>query len=323
MRRLMVLLVVVSMFLMTGCASKQASAPAVKQVQVAVSIYPLAEFVRAVGGDKVQVTTLVPAGVEAHSYELSASDMKTIMNAQMFVYNGGGMESWAEKVEQSLKDKPVKILQAGKGLFVKLEDEHQHEDHDKEQQATEVKEVAHMHDHGGFDPHVWLDPVLASKQVQAIAEMLQVVDPANKDYYQKNAVAYQAELTKLDKEFQAMRAQAKHNAFVTTHKAFGCLAKRYDLEQIAIMGITPNVEPTPQALANLIKLVKHEQLKYIFFEELVSPKIAETIAKEAGVKTLVLNPVEGLTKEQQEKKASYLQLMRQNIANLKLALESK
>lgn len=323
MRKILVLVLAVSMLLITGCASKQAATPETKKVQVAVSIYPLAEFVRAVGGDKVQVTTLVPAGVEAHSYELSAADMKKITQAQMFVYNGGGMESWADKVEASIKDKPVKVLQAGKGLFVKLE-EHEHDEHKEEHKHEEHKhEAGHVHDHGGFDPHVWLDPVLASKQVVAIAETLQVVDPANKDYYQKNAQNYQEKLAKLDQEFKAMRSTAKQTAFVTTHSAFASFAKRYDLEQIAIMGITPNVEPTPQALANLISLVKKEQIKYIFFEELVSPKIAETIAKEAGVKTLVLNPVEGLTKEQQEKKLSYLDLMQQNLANLKIALESK
>ena len=323
MKRILLLFLAVSMLLMTGCASKQ-STPATKKVQVAVSIYPLAEFVRAVGGEKVQVNTLVPAGVEAHSYELSATDMKTITQAQVFVYNGGGMESWADKVEQSLKDKPVKILQAGKGLFVKLDEEHQHGEHKDEHKHEEHKhEAGHVHDHGGFDPHVWLDPVLASKQVAAISETLQAADPTNKEYYQKNAAAYQAELNKLDQEFKAMRAQAKQDAFVTTHSAFGSMAKRYDLHQIAIMGITPNVEPTPQALANLINLVKKEQIKYIFFEELVSPKVAQTIAAEAGVKTLVLNPVEGLTKTQQEKKVTYLELMRQNIANLKIALENK
>lgn len=297
MQKCKMFLVLLLCIFIVGCGGKKDSATDGKMTVVA-SIYPMAEFTRIVGGDKINLITVVPSGVEAHDYELTAGNMKDISSAELFIYNGGGMEPWADKLRDNLKGKNVKMLNAGEGLFESKSD-------------------------SKLDPHIWLDPKMATQQVHAISKALQGLDPKNKKYYQDNAATFVIQLAKLDEEYREMRETARKTQFVTTHAAFGWLAKRYKLEQIAIRGLTPSAEPTPATMTQLIGIVRTQNLQYIFFEELVDPKIAQTIAKETGMKTLILNPLEGLSRAQEGKNPGYLVLMRQNLANLKLALESE
>jgi zinc transport system substrate-binding protein len=186
------------------------------------------------------------------------------------------------------------------------------------------------HDHGHIhqdstneekDPHVWVDPVSAQHQVRMICEALSTADPANRLYYEENAAQYISKLEAVDTEYREATAKARHKSFITSHAAFNYLAKRYNLQQIPISGMAPNAEPSPERLKVLIEETKERQLKYVFFETLVNPKVAEIVAKEAGVKTLVLNPLEGLTEVDVAAGKDYLILMRENLTNLKLALE--
>ncbi|MEI7024860.1 metal ABC transporter substrate-binding protein [Paenibacillus sp. y28] len=346
--------VLASSFALAGCGKQEVPAAQTPQSSpasevkptVVASFYPLYEFARNVAGDKATVVNLVPAGVEPHDWEPTAKDMKQIQEANVFVYNGAGMEHWVEKTLSSVKQDKRIVVEASKGLELMAGAGHSHEhgdeddhDHEHEKDGSHTNEKAdaseagkaddhdhakeadgHGHEEESMDPHVWLDPVLAQKQVQAIQAALEQADPANKAAYKTNADAYIAKLQALDKEFKEGLAGAKRKEFVTQHTAFGYLAKRYSLTQVPIAGLSPEQEPTPAKMADIVKFAKEHQVKTIFFETLAAPKVAETVAKEIGAKSAVLNPIEGLTDEDKSKNLDYIGIMRNNLQALKAAL---
>lgn len=178
----------------------------------------------------------------------------------------------------------------------------------------------HGHDHGGLDPHVWLSPALAVQEVRNIEAALAKADPENAASFKQNADAYVAQLERLDQDFSSALANAKRKDFITQHAAFGYLAQEYGLTQVPIAGLSPDQEPSAAQMTEIVKFAKEHQVKTIFFETLVSSKVAETIAREIGAKTAVLNPIEGLTAEDEAAGRDYLSLMRQNLEALKAAL---
>ncbi len=264
---------------LSGCGGEKAAVD--KKIQVVASIYPMAEFARAVGGDKVTVDTLVPAGTEAHDWQPAASDLKKIQASSLFIYNGAGMEPWAAKVLDSLGKDKVHALEAGKGLFIQAE-EGGHESHSDHGESPD----------GRLDPHVWLDPVLAVKQVEAVRDALTKIDGKNSELYQSNAQKYIKELEKINREYEKLAARTKGKEFVTMHAAFGYLAKRYGWQQLALMGIDPHAEPTPASLAILSKTVKGKNIRYLFSEPQISDKTMQEVARQTGAQVLVLDPLE-------------------------------
>ncbi|GAX89968.1 metal ABC transporter substrate-binding protein [Effusibacillus lacus] len=296
-----------------------------KKIQVITSFYPLADFSKNVGKENITVTNLVPPGVDPHDWEPTPKDMKKVSEAKVFIYNGAGFEPWIEKVLESVDKSKLVIIDTSKNVeLLKAGDlEHEHEsEHKDEHQNEKTEEHKDEQGHGEYDPHFWLDPLNAIKQVQAIAEGLGKADAQNKDKYEANAKEYTGKLEALHKEFETELAKAKKKEVVTTHAAFGYLTHRYGLEQIPIMGLAPDAEPSPKAMKEIVEEAREHDVKYIFFETLVSPKVAETVAKEIGAKTLVLNPIEGLTEEEQKKGEDYISKMRENLKNLVTALGS-
>lgn len=284
-----ILLIMLLALLISGCADKGTEQD---KLQVTASFYPMAEFARAIGGDKAQVTTLVPDGAEPHDWEPSPRDLTKIGRSQLFIYNGL-VEPWAEQALQAVAERKVLSVQAGSGLY----------DNGSKQ-----------------DPHVWISPKKAMTEVQRIAEAFCEADAANAAYYQENSRKYLEQLQKLDKQMQEIEASAQKKVFITSHAAFGHLAADYGLQQLAVSGLSPQAEPTPADLQHLAGIVKKEQVGYIFFETLSDPRIAQVLAKETGVKTAVLDPLEGLSEEGRKENLSYIKIMQRNIDNLKLAL---
>jgi len=293
----------------TNVSNEAAGADNGKKLKVVTSFYPMYEFSRQVGGEHADVVALIPAGAEPHDWEPSAKDMAQIKEADIFVYNGI-VEGWAEHaLESAANDKRV-VVEASKGI-------------DLMEGLPEEEGEEHSHDNGDghqLDPHIWLDPVLAGQAVMSIAAAFEKADPANKADYQKNAEAYVAKLKELDAAFTSGLKDIKHKEFVTQHAAFGYLAKRYGLTQIPIAGLSPEQEPSPDKMADIVKFAKEHQVKTIFFETLVDPKVADTVAKEIGAKTDVLNPIEGLTEEDEKNNLDYIGLMKNNLEALKKAL---
>jgi zinc transport system substrate-binding protein len=283
---------------------------------VVATFYPLYEFSRQVAGDHAEVVALVPIGVEPHDWEPSPQDVVRVQKAKLFVYNGAGLEPWVEKLLRDAKAKGTVVVRATERVALIAGDRPSH------QHKSEAKPGAgQKHDKHAVDPHVWLDPVRAQAQVEAIRAGLAKVDPPNAPAYAANAQAYRAKLAALDAAFASGLKQCARREFVTTHSAFSYPARRYGLTQIPIQGVERESEPSPADLAALVKQLKDRKVPYVFFETLVSPKLAETLAREVGAKTLVLNPIEGLTKEEQAAGKSYVSLMEENLRNLRTALD--
>lgn len=289
-----------AIMLLTACSSGE---PA-KGVSVVASFYPMYEVARQVGGDRATVRNLVPAGTEPHEFEPTPQETAAVLKAKIVVYDGAGFEAWMDRLLPDLKKKGVTLVEATSvTALIDMTDE--------EDPARKVP-----------DPHVWTDPALMQKVVSLVRDAYIKVDPAGEETYEANADAYSARLGALDQKFQQELKGYTRRTFVTTHAAFSYLAKRHNLEQIAIAGLSPIDEPSAQQLAAISRMAKEQGIRYIFFETLVSPRLAETIAREVGAATEVLNPVEGLTDEEIRAGKDYISVMEENLANLKKAFEA-
>ncbi len=274
-------------------------APAVGTIKVVASYYPLYDFVKEVGGAYVSVSNVTPAGAEPHDYEPSPKVLASAQQALVFIYNGGTMEPWTAGFVADYKHTAVK---ASAGITLAMTA-------DEGNAARQVQ-----------DPHFWLDPVLAQQIVINIRDGLSQADPSHTSVYAANAQRYIARLQQLDADYKNGLAVCRSRDIVTSHAAFGYLGKRYNLTVYAIAGMTPDEEPSAAQLAAIANVVKAHGITYIFFESLVSPRLADTIATETGAKTIVFDPLEGLSDADQKAGKDYLSVQRQNLANLRTAL---
>ncbi len=261
------------------------------QVSVAASFYPLAFFAEQIGGSLVDVTQITPGGIEPHDFEPSPRDIAAIHDAKVFVMNGG-VDAWGDKILPELSEEGV--------VTVRIED------------SFAPAQPS--------DPHAWLDPVLAGGYVAHIREALIEADPAYAKTYNGNAEVLIADLTALDARFRSGLENCALREVIVSHDAFRYLALRYNFQTLAIAGLAPDEEPSAKRLAELSDLAEQKGIKHIFFEELVSPALAQTLASEVGATALVLNPLEGLTAEQIAAKENYVSIMNQNLANLRTAM---
>jgi zinc transport system substrate-binding protein len=275
------------------------------KVRVTATVYPLTEFTSAVGKESVEVSTLTPLGTEPHEFNPTPSDRVTIERSGLFVFVGAGFEPWVERILPDIGS--MATIEASRGLSLLpaiAEDEHEEEDSGENL----------------FDPHILADPVLVQEIVDDIAGKLSEIDSANASFYQANASSYKSKLADLDNKFKTGLTSCQRRDFVTSHAAFSYLAKRYDLTQVPIAGLSEE-DPSPAKLAEIVELIKEKKINYIFVERLIgNPKLTETIAKETGAKTLVLNPPEDVSKEDIETGKDYFSNMTENLENLQLAL---
>jgi zinc transport system substrate-binding protein len=290
-------------------------------MQVVAAFYPLAEVVERVGGDRVDVENLTPAGAEPHDLELTPDDVDAIEDAGLVVVMGNGFQPAVEEASEARDGTTLSVLGElpidAEGRVVADE----HEEGEEGEEATEEGEEEHADEGDALDPHVWLDPVLMHDLVGVVTAALVEADPDGRAEYEANAEAYAAEVNALDEEFAAGLAACEQRLLVTSHDAFQYLADRYDLEVEGIAGLSPDAEPDPARLAELADLAVDEGVTTIFTETLVSPDIAETLAREAGgLQTAVLNPLEGLTEDEVDAGDDYLSVMRANLETLRQGL---
>jgi zinc transport system substrate-binding protein len=285
-----------------------------QKLSLFASFYPMYDFAVKIGGERVNVIDLVPAGTEPHDWEPAAADIAGLEKAAVFVYNGAGMEHWVGDVLNALQNKALISVEASGGINLLEGHHHDHEDEDHDHEDHEHEDEAH-------DPHVWLSPVNAKAEMENIKNALIQADPEGKSYYEANYEKYAAECDALDKEFKDALAPLAKKDIVVTHQAFGYLCERYGLRQVPIEGLSPDSEPDPGRMAEIIDFVKEHGVKVIFFEELVSPKVAETIAKATGAATDMLSPIEGLGEEEIASGADYFTMMRRNLKSLVAALQ--
>ncbi|KQY48264.1 metal ABC transporter substrate-binding protein [Cellulomonas sp. Root137] len=285
---------------LTGCAS--ASGADDGTVDVMASFYPLQFVAEQVGGDRVTVRSLTPPGAEPHDVELSPAQVSRIDGADLVVYLSGFQAAVDDAVAQT---SPAHVVDAASDTTLRPAD---HEDESEEEHAE--------HEHGDLDPHFWLDPSRMPSVVEDVAATLTEIDPDGAEAFAANAAALSQRFEDLDATYAAGLQQCDVRTFVTSHEAFGYLADRYDLEQVGISGIDPEAEPSPARLAAVETIVRDEDVSTIFFESLVSPKVAETLADDLGITTAVLDPVEGLA----DPDADYFSIATANLEALRMAL---
>jgi zinc transport system substrate-binding protein len=309
----------IGLILLTACGlwgCKQHSPAADRgKLQVITTLFPLYDFSRQVGGDKADVSLLLPPGVEAHSFEPKPGDIVKISKGDVFIYTGPFMEPWVGDVLAGVINKKLVVIDASKG--VQLAGETPNE----EAGGRNVHEED-GHSHGGMDPHIWVDPVLAQQIVNTIAEGFSQKDPANKEFYLANAKSYNEKLAALDTEIRQTLETCKNKTILYGgHFAFGYFARRYGLQYLSpYAGFAPDAEPTPRKIAEMIEKMKSLGSSYIFYEELLEPRVAKVIAESTGAKLLLLHGAHNVSREELEKGATYLEIMRGNLKRLKLGL---
>lgn len=276
---------------LAGCTPRAATTAA---MPVSASLYPLFEFAQRIGGDRVSVRNLVPAGVESHDYEPTPQDLSALVAARVFIYNDAGFEPWLDKLLPQIPRTTV-IVNATDGLPLHM--------------GTGTQGEA-------ADPHVWLDPVLAEEQAEKVLAGFVKADPAGAAVYQANARKLKEDLEALHRRFATVLRSCRQKEFITTHAAFGYLAGRYGLTQIPIGGLAPEADPSPRRLREVVQLAKARGINVIYYETLASPRVAEVIAREVGARVQVLNPIEGLTPEEVRQGKDYFTVMDENLRNL-------
>jgi zinc transport system substrate-binding protein len=282
--------------LLAACSSASADPPG---TSVVASFYPLAAAAEQVGGADVAVTNLTAPGVEPHDLELTPDQMEAITTADVVLYLGGGFQP---AVEDAINDAQGTVVDVSEGL------------RDLPVPPTETSPGLTA------DPHVWLDPVAYRQVVGRVESALAEVDPAGASTFATNADAFTARLASLDREYRSGLSSCDRTVIVASHAAFAYLAQRYGLQQEPIAGLSPEAEPDPQRLADLKALVEQTGVTTIFTEDLVSPKVAETLASEAGISTAVLNPLESITADQLAAGQDYVSIMQENLETLRSAL---
>lgn len=304
--------------LLNASTSQQAPQPTTNpQLQIYTSFYPLYFFTKEIAGDKAHVYNLTQTGIEPHDFEPNTQDLAAMSQASLVIANGLGFEPWLEKFAENIPTE--KLLLASQDITPELiidetQSEHaEHESHEKETAADE-------HNHVGTDPHVWLDPQLAAQQVVAISERLQSIDSQHASLYRANTQELLEKLRLLDQQLSAGLSSCKQRHIITAHQAFAYLAKQYNFEQLSILGINPEEEPSPAALAQLTNLAKEYGITHVFFETNLSPKLAETLAQEVGATTLVFHPLENLNSTELTAGENYFSIQTRNLNNLRTAM---
>lgn len=313
-----ILALVVAGFLIYNQNREQTKTTDTTKISVTASFYPLYYFAKEIGGDKVNVVNITPAGTEPHDFEPTATQIKDIYQSKLFLFNGAGLDTWASKLQPDLDKNQVTNVEITKNLTVLKPLEKVNE---SEQEHAGEEKGKESHKDEEFDPHLWLDPKLAIKQVETITENLIKVDSKNKSVYEQNSSKLLNKLNLLDQDFRQKLSKCEKNEIITSHNFMQYVAKNYGFKSTPISGISPDSEPSSQDLSQIAKIVKDSGLKYIFTESLISPKLSQTLAAETGAQTLVLNPIEGLSQEQINKGEDYISMQKQNLDNLKIALQ--
>ena len=376
MKTIILSLMLVIGSILTGCNFEKVedsnADPLDQKLTVYTTIFPLQDFTQKIGGDFVDVKSIYPTNVDAHIFEPSTKDMIKLAEADLFIYTGAGIEGFAEKAMEALKNEKVTIIKAIEGIsLLKLDHDHAHEDgtdhtdeehHDDEAKHSEEEhhedEAEHSEeehhedeanhsdeehhedetnhsdeeqhedethtetegDSGNYDPHVWLDPTLSIKMAANIKDSLVKLSPENESEFEQNFLELRKDLEALDNEYKTVIDGSSKKYLLVAHEAYGYWANRYGITQIAVNGLSSTQEPSQRELSNLIKEAKAHKIKYIAFEQNVSPRVAEIIQKEIGAETVILHNLESITDEDIKKNEDYLSLMKRNLATLKKAL---
>jgi len=279
------------------------STPKRKGLSVIATFYPIYDFASNVCLDKANVTILVPETLDVHDFDPTPLDIQRVANADILIYNGAGLEPWIPDLVKAVGKPSLVVIDTSVGIAPL-------------QAAPEFQRGNHT-----IDPHIWLDPLNAEKQVENIAQGMENADPANAQAYASNAAAYEAKLDTLNREILTNTTSTKTRVFVTFHEAFAYFAKRYNLTQIPIQGPFQE-EPTPTDIQNVVNVIKQYRLHYVGYESLENPAISEAVSAQTNATLILMDPIEGLTQADKIAGKNYLSLMREDSQNIAEALDN-
>jgi len=294
-----------------GAAGETGPAPSQPELDIVAAFYPLQFVAERIAGPFATVHNLTQPGAEPHDLELSPRQVASVSTAKLVIYQKSFQAAVDQAIAQSGVDNALDTTTIVPLLALAAPDDHEHDAGDHDHSSDQD------HDQGGLDPHVWLDPSNVATIAAEVARRLSELDPAHRADFDANARALADELDTLDREFAQGLASCARPEFVTTHAAFGYLAHRYHLTQISVSGLSPEAEPSPARLAEVQREARDHEITTIFYETLVSPAVAESLAGDLGLQTDVLDPIEGIT--DQSRGRDYVAVMRANLIALKAA----
>lgn len=329
MKKLFALLVLV--LLLAACGKPaidngaEAEPLAEAKLQVYTTVYPLTYFTERIGGDKVQVQSIYPAGANEHSFEPTQQDMIHLAEADLMFYIGLGLEGFIDNAKDTLKDEKVEFIATADAISDEelaaagtQEEEHHEEGHEEEAHEEEGHEG---HDHGSADPHVWISPVLSQNLAESIKNALSDADPENSEIYESNYAQLIIELEELDRSFEELSQRVDNKTFFVSHSAFGYIAEPYGFEQVAVAGLNSQDEPSQKELTEIVDLAKEKEIQYIVFEQNVSSNLTEVIQNEVGAEAVEMHNLGVLTQENIDNEETYFTLMEKNLQTLETILK--
>ena len=290
-KTIVVLLCLSAVIFFTACTKTSQTVSNNGKIKVSVTFNAMKEFVAAVGKDKVVISTIIPDGMEPHDFEPKGRDLADLSTAQVFVYNGFGMEKWADEAIQAVDNKKLVVVEASKGGT-----------------PIENTDTDAINEHGQYDPHIWISLKGAEIEAKNVRDGLIKADPANKTFYTKNCSDFVAQLEKLYVTYNAKFQADGNKSFVTGHAAFAYLCRDFGLHQNSVEDVFAEGEPSAQKLTELINYCKKNKVKTIFVEDMVSPAISQTLADEVGAKVEKIHTIES-----SEDNTSYVQRMASNL----------
>jgi zinc transport system substrate-binding protein len=315
--------------LILSCQSKDPSRSD-GRLQVIATIFPVYDFAREIGGDKVDVTMLLPPATDAHHYELKPEDILKVSRADIFLFTNFEMEHWAYKIINTADESAgLLAVETGKSaMLLPLSDHfahgkpHRHEEDETSASDHEVENEAQKDSASRFDPHIWLDPDNAQIMIDNITEAFILKDQKNSDTYKMNAKNYKHRLALLDANFRSGLSVCKTRTILHAgHWAFAYLAKKYHLNYIAAYSASAQSEPSPQVIVSMIEKIKSQKLPYIYYEDLVAPRLAQTLSKETGAKLLKLSNGHDISKADIAGGETFISLMEKNLDQLKKGMQ--
>ena len=302
--------------LLVGC--KKAEVKPAVGLQVVTTLFPLYDFARTIAGDKAQVTMLLPPGVEPHTFEPKPEDMIRISRAGLFIYTNRYMEPWADKIITGIDNKSLRVVNAGEKVSYRAVAGEDAGGHGQKENGN------HAHDAKGMDPHIWLDFANAALIVDSILDGFLAADPGNGELYRRNADTLKSDLALLDRRYrESLSSCATRKLLHGGHYTFGYLAARYGLEYHALSGISSDSEPSAERMVALVREIRSSGAGYLFAEELLSPRLTETLAHEAGVGVLMLHGAHNLSRDDLSGNVTFFDLMGRNLVQLQKGLKCR
>ena len=281
------------------------------------SFYPIYNLTKQIAGDKFDVKAFNSLTTESHDFEPSAKEIAELSKSQLIFMNGAGMEDWKDDVNETID---ISMIDTSESLdLIKADHDHEDsEDHDHDHEDAEDHEEGehHHHHHGEFDPHTWLSPVNAKAQAKVIADKLSEIDPANKDYYQKNYEKIAKEFDEIINEYKEKFAKVENNKFIVPHEAFGYVARDFNLEQIPLASLTSTADPDAKVMKEVTDLAKADKIRTVFYEKGGSDKAAKTIAGEIGADTAPLSTMEFASQDEIDKEVTIQEIIKENLENI-------